>query len=225
MASIWKLWRGPSKLPFAAFTLVCDERSAQRSRSMPYDDSAVGFAWMRTAGFWPPLIRTRPTPHSCDSFGASRVSIRSWTFGQRDRVRRDRERDHRRVRRVGLAVDRRHRQIGRQEATAAVDRGLHVLLGDVDVSDQHELQDDHRDAAAARRGHLPQARDLAELPLERCGDRGRRDLRARARIERDDLDRRVVDLRQRRDRQLRVRDQARRAGSPPSAARSPPAAG
>ena len=48
---------------------------------MPYDDSAVGLAWMRTAGFWPPPMLTRPTPVSCAILGASRVSTRSSTCG------------------------------------------------------------------------------------------------------------------------------------------------
>jgi hypothetical protein len=34
---------------------------------------------MRTAGFCPPLMLTRPTPVSCEIFGASRVSTRSST--------------------------------------------------------------------------------------------------------------------------------------------------
>ncbi len=34
---------------------------------------------MRTAGFCPPLMLTRPTPLSCEIFGASRVSTRSST--------------------------------------------------------------------------------------------------------------------------------------------------
>src|SRR5258708_28069199 len=34
---------------------------------------------MRTAGFWPPLMLTRPTPLSCEILGARRVSTRSST--------------------------------------------------------------------------------------------------------------------------------------------------
>ena len=34
---------------------------------------------MRTAGFCPPLMLTRPTPASCEILGASRVSTRSST--------------------------------------------------------------------------------------------------------------------------------------------------
>jgi len=46
---------------------------------IPYDDNAVGFAWMRTAGLCPPLMETRPTPDNCEIFCASRVSARSST--------------------------------------------------------------------------------------------------------------------------------------------------
>src|SRR5258707_12955839 len=49
------------------------------SRLMPYEESAVGFAWMRTAGFWPPLMLTSPTPGNCEIFCASRVSAKSST--------------------------------------------------------------------------------------------------------------------------------------------------
>src|SRR5581483_2134688 len=64
-------------------------------------------------------------------------------------------------------------------------------------------------AARAGRRHLVQARHLAELPLERRGDRRGDDVGARAGIERDDLDRRVVDLGQRRRRQHPVGDDPR----------------
>ena len=54
--------------------------AVRRSSSVrPREARAVGFAWMRTAGFSPPLIDTRPTPGSCEIFGASRVSARSST--------------------------------------------------------------------------------------------------------------------------------------------------
>ena len=34
----------------------------------------MGLAWIRTAGFWPPLMLTSPTPGNCEIFCASRVS-------------------------------------------------------------------------------------------------------------------------------------------------------
>ena len=49
------------------------------SRLIPYEESAVGFAWMRTAGFWPPLMLTSPTPGNCEIFCANRVSAKSST--------------------------------------------------------------------------------------------------------------------------------------------------
>ena len=71
----------PSKLPLAWSTLR-EPRSAVRrsSRLRPWDESAVGFAWTRTAGLWPPLMLTSPTPGSWEIFWARRVSARSSTF-------------------------------------------------------------------------------------------------------------------------------------------------
>ncbi|MGY3445870.1 hypothetical protein ACVW17_005871 [Bradyrhizobium sp. USDA 4473] len=37
-------------------------------------------AWIRTAGRWPPLMLTRPTPGSCEIFCASLVSTKSCTW-------------------------------------------------------------------------------------------------------------------------------------------------
>ena len=74
----------------------------------------MGLAWMRTAGFWPPLMLTRPTPGSCEIFCARRVSARSSTCESGRVVRGEREREDGRVGRIGFAVDRRVGQIGRQ---------------------------------------------------------------------------------------------------------------
>ena len=63
----------------AAFTLDWLTAVRRFSRSIPYDSSAVGLAWMRTAGFCPPLMLTSPTPLNCEIFGASRVSTKSST--------------------------------------------------------------------------------------------------------------------------------------------------
>jgi hypothetical protein len=69
--------RVPSKLPFAWLTLACEIAARRSSRVKPSADSAVGLACTRMAGFWPPLMLTRPTPESCAIFCASRVSARS----------------------------------------------------------------------------------------------------------------------------------------------------
>src|SRR5260370_16874325 len=90
----------------------------------------------------------------------------------------------------------------------AGDRGLHFLLGHVDVELETELQRDDRAAVRTRRGHLVQARELAELPLERgCHGRGHH-FGARAWIKRFYLNGRIIDLRQGGNRQLAVRDEA-----------------
>ena len=149
---------------------------------------------MRTAGRWPPLMLTRPTPGSCEIFCASRVSARSSTCGQRQGLRGERQRQDRRVGRIDLGVDRRRRQVGRQQVAGGVDRRLHLLLGDVEAEVEAELQGDDRGAGRAGRGHLVEARHLAELPLQRRGDRGGHHLRAGAGIEGLHLDGRVVDL-------------------------------
>ncbi len=65
-----------------------------------------------------------------------------------------------------------------------------------------------RVAERARRRHLGETRDLAELEFERRRHRRRHGLRIRARQLRRDLKRRIVDVRQGCDRQQRIGDQA-----------------
>ncbi len=122
-------------------------------------------------------------------------------LGQRQRLRGDRERQDRRVGRIDLGVDRRDRQVARQQIVGGVDRRLHLLLGDVEAEIETELQRDDRGAGGTRRGHLIEARHLPELPLERRGDRRGHHLRAGAGIEGLHLDGRIIDLGQRRQRQ------------------------
>ena len=66
---------------------------------------------------------------------------------QRQRLRREREDQDRRVGRVDLAVVGARRQVRRQLAAGGVDRGLHVARGRVDVAVEIELQ---RDAGRCR---------------------------------------------------------------------------
>ena len=122
-------------------------------------------------------------------------------LGQLHRVRSDAERQDRRVGRIDLGVDRRRRQVGGQEIAGGVDRRLHFLLGDVEADVEPEPKRDDRRAGRALRHHLAQARHLAELPLERRRHRRGHHLRARAGIEGLDLDRRIIDLGQGRERQ------------------------
>ena len=95
-------------------------------------------------------------------------------------------------------------QAGRQVGARGVDRRLDVARGAVDIAVEPELQRDARRAERALRGHFVDVGDLAEMPLERRGDRGRHRVGARARhvgLNRYD---REIDLRQRRHRQLRI---------------------
>ena len=66
--------------------------------------------------------------------------------------------------------------------------------------------------------------NLAELPFQRRRDGRSHHIRAGAGIERDDLDGRIIDLRQRRNRQLLIGDDADQQNRRPSAATSRPAA-
>src|SRR5215510_11901426 len=75
-----KACRGPSKLPLAWLTFAADTALRRSSRLIPYAARALGFAWILTAGFCPPLMLTRPTPGNCEIFCASRVSARSCTL-------------------------------------------------------------------------------------------------------------------------------------------------
>ena len=71
-----------------------------------------------------------------------------------------------------------------------------------------ELQRDDRAAEGTGGGHLVQAGNLAELPLERSGDRRSHHVRTGAGIKRLHLNGGVIDLRQRGNRQLPVGDEA-----------------
>ncbi|OIQ66892.1 hypothetical protein GALL_515350 [mine drainage metagenome] len=71
---------GPSKLPLAWLTLALVIEVRKSSSDMPYAASDMGLARTRTAGRWPPLMLTRPTPETWEIFCASRVSAKSSTL-------------------------------------------------------------------------------------------------------------------------------------------------
>ena len=127
---------------------------------------------------------------------------------QRHAVGTDGQREDGRIGGIGLVVDRGYRQIGRQKCLAAIDRRLHFFFGHVERERKAELKHDDRHAAGAGRSHLAQPLHLAELAFQRRRYGGRHHIRAGAGIEGEHLDRRVIDLRQRGNRQLRESDDA-----------------
>ena len=79
------------------------------------------------------------------------------------------------------------------------------MLGHIDIQIEHKLQRDERRPERTRRGHLIEPGHLAELPLERRGHRRCHHGGTRPRIKRENLDRRIVNLRQRGNGKLPVR--------------------
>ena len=113
--------------------------------------------------------------------------------------------DHdRRVSRIDLMIGRILAQAGRQIDARGDDRRLDVSRRAVDIAIKAELERDAGRAERALRRHLVDVGDLTQVPFERRRDRRRHRVRARAwhiRLDRDD---REVDLRQRRNRELRI---------------------
>ena len=122
-------------------------------------------------------------------------------LSQRHRVGGDRQSQDGLIGGIDLGIDRRRRQPGRQQAVGGVDGLLHILFGDVEIQGKSELQSDHRGSGGARGGHLRKARNFTELYLQRRGHRGRHHLGTGAGVEGLHLNGRIVDVRQRRNRQ------------------------
>ncbi len=133
-------------------------------------------------------------PSTCDSFCASTVDAASYRSPRVSVSERQRQDQDRRVGRIDLAVGRIAAQAGRQVGARRVDRGLHVTRRAVDVAVEAELQRDAGLADRARRRHLGDVGDLAEMPLQRTCDRGGDILRAGARQRRLHRDGREIDL-------------------------------
>ena len=128
--------------------------------------------------------------------------------GEGYRVGGDRQHQDRRVRRVDLPDCRRVGHVRRQLSAGGVDRGQNVRCRAIDVAGQIELHRDRGETERARRGHLDDARNLPELLLERRRHGGRHRLRIGARQLCRHGDRRVIHIRQGRNRQQPVARQA-----------------
>ena len=126
--------------------------------------------------------------------------------GQRQRLGCRRQQQDRRIRRIDLAIGRRRGKIFRQLAAGGIDGALHIVGGAIDTAVEVELDRDRRCPEIARRGHLGDAGNLRELPLERLRHRGGHGFGAGAGEVRGDLDGREIHLRQRRHRQQRISD-------------------
>ena len=127
---------------------------------------------------------------------------------QRHGIRRRRQQQDRRIGRVYFAVGRRVRKVLRQLAARRIDRALYVVRCAIDAAIEVELNGDGGRSQRTRRGHLSDAGNLRELSFQRLGYRGRHRFRASAGQAGGNLDGRKIDLRQRRDRQERVGNQA-----------------
>ncbi len=127
-------------------------------------------------------------------------------FGKWKRIRSQRDEQDRRIGRVGLPIDRRIEQIGRQLPHRRVNRRLNVSGGRVDSAVAAELERDLHIAERAARRHLRKARNFTELTLERRRNGRCHRQRIGARQLRSDLDRRRIDFRQGRDRQKSIAD-------------------
>ena len=68
---------GPSKLPLALLTLLLATAVRMSANVSPIAANACGLACTRTAGRWPPLMVTNPTPETCEIRVAKRVSAKS----------------------------------------------------------------------------------------------------------------------------------------------------
>ena len=99
-------------------------------------------------------------------------------------------------------------QVGRQAATGCVHRRLHVAGGRVDVSAEVKLQRDGGLPERAGGGHFGDASNQAELPFQRGGNGGGHRLGAGPRKRGTDAHRRILHLRQWRNRQKVVADGA-----------------
>ena len=107
-----------------------DERRRGRPRaSGPCRRAPAGSTWTRTAGFWPPLMVTRPTPETCEIFCAEdRVGEVV------DLVERQRRRELIASVRIGVSAGLLFEYVGGvgsvrgQQARRGVDGRLHVLL-------------------------------------------------------------------------------------------------
>ena len=127
---------------------------------------------------------------------------------QRQRIRGQRQDQHRHIGRIDLMIGRRPGQQGdRNPAEGCIDRRLHILRSGIDAARQVEGQGDLAGAVGAGGTHAGQSGDLAEIMFQRRGDRRFHDIRRGAGIRGNHLDRGKVHVRQSSDRQQPIAEQ------------------
>ncbi len=202
-------WSAPSMTPVAWVTLAPVMALRIWSSETPAATAAAGSTETRMAGCSAPArLHLRGTRHLRDARPENAVG-RIVDRTRRHGVGRQRQDQHRRIRRVQLAEGRRRRQPRGQVRPGRVDRRLHVPRGGGDRARQVELHDDAGAAEARSRGEFRDARDLAEPPLQRRRDRGGHDDGVGTRLAGADRDGREINLRQWRDRQVEIGDDPR----------------
>ena len=122
------------------------------------------------------------------------------------RIRSHREHHDGRIRRVGFFVSRRRGEIHRQIARRGIDRRLHVARRSVHLAREVKLHADRSPAERAARSDFGDAGNLAEVSLERRGERRGDRLRIRAGQARAHGDHREIHPWNRRNRQQMVSD-------------------
>ncbi len=120
----WPRWCRPAggrrRFPFAWLTLAATMAVRRSSRLRPSDESTAGLTCMRTPGFCPPLMLTMPDARQLRNLLRQPRLGQVFHFGQRQRVRSQRQRQNRRVGRIGLVVDRRVGQVRGRKVEAAL---------------------------------------------------------------------------------------------------------
>ncbi len=129
-------------------------------------------------------------------------------IGQRHRRRIERQQQHRRIRRVDLAVGRHRGHFRRQRALRAQQRRLYVHRRQVDIAVVVELQRDGGASQGTGRADHRDAGNGGKLLLQRRGHRGGHAVRAGAGQAGGDVDGGGVEAGQRGDRQFLIGDQA-----------------
>ena len=92
-------------------------------------------------------------------------------LGHRQRIRRHREQEDRRIRRIDFPIGRRRRQAFRQLAARRIDASEDIVGGGIDASVEIELDGDRGRAQRTRRRHLRDAGNLGELSFQRLRHR------------------------------------------------------